>query len=263
MFRSPFFKTLYDKRLVILAWSLGAMIMNLIIVWIFPDFKDPSITEAFKNLPQSLQAFAGSLDIGTIEKYLDSQVFFNNGSIIFWILGISIGVNLFATEEDKGTLETTLATKVTRGRLYFEKFMAMVVIFLIVNFVAIVGICIAVLIIHESVSILRLTQAGLVLWAYTILLGAFSFGVGAMTGRKNLSIGIPTITLVFMFLLFTFAQSIEWLKGWDKATWNYFYAHGQTVIKGIDYSNLLVIIVSIAVFAISGWLVFRKRDLRK
>ncbi len=263
MFRTPFLKTLYDKRWVILAWSLGALIMNVIIVVIFPDFKDPKITEAFKNLPQSLQAFAGSLDIGTIEKYLDSQVFFNNGSIIFWILGISIGVNLFASEEDRGMLETTLATKITRGRLYFEKFMAMVSIFLIVNFIALVGIWVAVMIIHESINLTRLAQAGFILWIYTILLGSFSFGIGAITGRKNISIGIPVVTLVAMFLLFTFSQSVDWLKGWDKATWNYFYSHGQTVIKGIDYSDLSVILISIAVFAISGWLVFRNRDLRK
>lgn len=262
MFSSLFLKTLYDKRWVILAWSLGALLMNLVVVWIFPDFKDPKLTEAFKSLPQSLQAFAGSLDIGTIEKYLDSQVFFNNGSMIFWILGISIGVNLFATEEDRGTLETTLATKITRGRLYFEKFMAMLVIFLIVSAIGLLGILIALLIIHERVNTLRLLQAGGVLWLYTIVLGSFAFATGAATGRKNLAIGLPVITLVAMFLLYSFSQSVSWLKGWDKATWNYFYAHGQTVIKGIDYSDMALLLVSIAIFALAGWLVFRKRDLK-
>lgn len=263
MFRTPFLKTIYDKRWVILAWSLGAFIMNFIIVIIFPDFKDPKITEAFKSLPQSLQAFAGSLDINTIEKYLDAQVFFNNGSMIFWILGISIGVNLFATEEDKGTLETSLSTKVTRGRLYFEKFLAMLGIFLIVNVIALLGILLAGVIINESINLLRLAQAGAVLWFYTILLGAFSFSIGAVTGRKNLAIGLPVVTLVAMFLLFTFSQSVKWLKGWDKATWNYFYSHGQTVIKGIDYTDMSVLLISILAFTIIGWLVFRKRDLRK
>jgi ABC-type transport system involved in multi-copper enzyme maturation permease subunit len=262
MFRSPFLKTLYDKRWVILAWSLGAFIMNLVIVWIFPDFKDPRLNDAFKNLPETLQAFAGSLDINTIEKYVDSQVFFNNGSIIFWILGISIGVNLFATEEDRGTLETTLATKIPRGRLYFEKFLAMIAIFSVVNLAGIAAIWLASVIIHEPISVLRLFQAGAVLLLFTTLLGSFSFGVGAMTGRKNLAIGLPVIILVAMFLLYTFAQSIDWLKGWDKATWNYFYSHGRTFINGIDYSDISVLIVSTAVFALAGWLVFRKRDLR-
>ena len=205
MFRSPFLKTLYDKRWVILAWSLGAFIMNLVIVWIFPDFKDPRLNDAFKNLPETLQAFAGSLDINTIEKYVDSQVFFNNGSIIFWILGISIGVNLFATEEDRGTLETTLATKIPRGRLYFEKFLAMIAIFTVVNLAGLAAIWLASVIIHEPISVLRLFQAGAVLLLFTTLLGSFSFGVGAMTGRKNLAIGLPVVTLVAMFLLYTFA----------------------------------------------------------
>lgn len=262
MFRTPFLKTLYDKRWVILAWSLGALVMNLVVVWIFPDFKDPKLNDAFKSLPESLQAFAGSLDINTIEKYMDSQVFFNNGSMIFWILGISIGVNLFATEEDKGTLETSLSTKITRGRLYFEKFMAMLVIFIIVSLVGLLGIWVATSIIREPINILRLFQAGAVLWLYTALLGAFSFGLGAITGRKNIAIGLPVVTLVAMFLLYSFSQSVDWLKGWDKATWNYFYAHGRTFINGIDYSDMSVLLISTVVFALAGWLVFRKRDLR-
>lgn len=263
MFRNPFLKTFYDKRWVILAWSLGAFIMNFVIVMLFPDFKNPQLVEAFKSLPESLQAFSGSLDIGTIDKYLDSQVFFNNGSIIFWILGISLGVNLFATEEDRGTLETTLATKISRGRLYLHKYLAMIVIFLIVNLIALGGILLAAAIIKESVNFLRLFQAAAQLWVFTILLGSFSFGLGAAFGRKNLAIGIPTVVLVAMFLLYTFAQSVDWLKNWDRATWNYYYAHAQVVINGINYADLIILLGSSAVFAVFGWVLLRRRDLRK
>jgi ABC-type transport system involved in multi-copper enzyme maturation permease subunit len=141
--------------------------------------------------------------------------------------------------------------------------MAMIAIFLIVNIVGLLAILVAFQIINESVSLLRLVQAGAVLLIYTTLLGSFSFSLGAVTGRKNLAIGLPVVTLVAMFLLFTFSQSVKWLKGWDKATWNYFYSHGQTVIKGIDYTDMSVLLISILAFTIIGWLVFRKRDLRK
>jgi ABC-2 type transport system permease protein len=263
MFRIPTLKTIYDKRWVILAWSLGAFAMNLLITWIFPDFKNPQLVEVFKNLPESLQAFSGSLDIGTIDKYLDSQVFFNNGSFIFWILGISMGVNLLATDEDKGTLETTLSTKISRNRLYIEKFVAMLLIFLIVNIAGTLAIWVGLQIINESVSVLRLVQATLMLFVFTSLLGAFSFSVGALSGRKNLAIGIPTLTLVIMFLVYTFSQTVDWMKNWDKFTWNYYYANGQTVLKGISYWDLSVLIISFAVFFAIGIILFNKRDLRK
>ena len=53
MFRTPVLKTLYDKRWVILAWSIAAFAMNLLITWIFPDFKNPQLVEVFKSLPES------------------------------------------------------------------------------------------------------------------------------------------------------------------------------------------------------------------
>lgn len=263
MFRTPALKTLYDKRWVILAWSMGAFIMNLVITWIFPDFKNPQLVEVFKSLPQTLQAFAGSLDIGTIEKYLDSQVFFNNGSFIFWILGISMGVNLLVSDEDRGTLETTLATKATRSRLYIEKFIAMLFIFLLVNVAATLGIWLALVIIHEPVNAVRLIQATFMLFVFTALLGSFSFGVGALSGRKNLAIGVPTLTLVVMFLVYTFSQTIKWMKHWDRFTWNYYYSHNQTVINGVSYRDFAVLAVSIVVFFVIGIILFNKRDLRQ
>jgi ABC-2 type transport system permease protein len=263
MFRTPALKTLYDKRWVILAWSLGAFIMNLVIVIIFPDFKNPQLVEAFKSLPESLQAFSGSLDIGTISKYLDSQVFFNNGSFIFWILGISIGVNLLSTDEDRGTLETTLATKISRSRLYTEKFIAMLFIFFAVNVVSTLGIWSALFIIHEPVSAVRLVQATFMLFIFTALLGSFSFGMGAATGKKGLSIGVPSLTLVAMFLLYTFSQSVDWLKNWDKITWNYYYSRGQTIINGIHYVDLIILLLSILLFFILGIVFLNKRDLQK
>lgn len=263
MFRLPTLKTLYDKRWVILAWSLAAFVMNLLITWIFPDFKNPQLIEVFKSLPQSLQAFAGNLDIGTIDKYLDSQVFFNNGSFIFWILGISMGVNLLVSDEDKGTLETTLSTKISRSRLYVEKLIAMILIFLLVNVASTLGIWLALFIIHEPVNAIRLIQATIMLFAFTCLLGAFSFGTGALSGKKNLAIGVPTLTLVVMFLVYSFSQTIKWMKNWDKFTWNYYYAHNQTVIKGISYRDLSVLIVSALIFLIIGIIIFNKRDLRQ
>ena len=263
MFRTPALKTLYDKRWVILAWSMAAFAMNLMITWIFPDFKNPQLVEVFKSLPKSLQAFAGSLDIGTIDKYLDSQVFFNNGSFIFWILGISLGVNLLVSDEDKGTLETTLSTKISRSRLYIEKFIAMVLIFLVVIVASTLGIWLALVIINEPVSAVRLIQATVMLFVFTVLLGAFSFGVGGLSGRKNLAIGIPTLTLVVMFLVYSFSQTIKWMKNWDKFTWNYYYAHNQTVINGISYRDFSVMLISLTVFFIIGIIFFNRRDLKQ
>ena len=136
-------------------------------------------------------------------------------------------------------------------------------IFLVVNAAGALAIWTGLQIINESVSFLRLAQATLMLFVFTCLLGAFSFSVGALSGKKNLAIGIPTLTLVIMFLVYTFSQTVDWMKNWDKFTWNYYYANGQTVIKGISYWDLSVLIISFVVFFVVGIILFNKRDLVK
>ncbi len=261
MFKFVTTKTLYDKRWAILAWSLGFAATIIFIVVLFPSFKDPQITQAFEKLPEELQSISGSFDINTIDKYLDAQVFFNNATFILIILGISLGVSLLASEEDKGTLETALSTPVSRTRFYFEKLLALGIISLTVVFVGMLGTVVGLLIIGEWVSIVRLAQTTLMLMIFTLLYGSFALSVGAISGSKRMAITIPTVVTVAMYILYTFSFAVSQLKGWEKLTWNYYFTNSKVVVNGINYVDLSVLLVFIAIFTFAGWYRFRKRDI--
>ncbi len=262
MFKTVTTKSLYDKRWMMLAWSLGVLVLVVFVVLLFPDFgKNNQISEQLQKLPESLQAISGSFDINTIEKYLDSQVFFNNLTFLFVILGIGFGVNALATEEDKGTLERVLATPVGKVRFFAEKFAVGAIIFAVVCVVAGIGVIVGTALVNEHVSIVRVVQACINLWIFTLVFGTLALAVGAITGRKNLSIAIPTALVVAMYILYTFAQSVKWLKGWDKLTINYYYADSHVVVKGINFGDLLVMVAVIAILFVAGIVVFKNRDI--
>lgn len=263
MFKTVTTKTLYDKRWAILAWGIGFAATILFIVVLFPSFKDPQITQAFEKLPKELQSISGSFDINTIDKYLDAQVFFNNATFILIILGISMGVSLLASEEDKGTLETVLATPITRTRLYFEKLLSLILISVAVVVTGIIGTALGLLIIGEWVSIVRLGQTTLMLLIFTLLYGTFAFGIGAATGSKRLAITIPTVVTVGMYILYTFSFAVKQLKGWEKLTWNYYFTNSKVIINGINYVDMSVLLMFIAIFTFAGWYWFRKRDINQ
>ncbi len=262
MFNSIISKTLYDNRAMILAWSLGIFALNLFVVVLFVEFgKNSALQEQYRSLPVSLQAFTGSLDFSTVSKYLSSQLYFNNATMLLWIMAIGYGVNAIAGEEQRGTLETTLATRVSKMRFYSQKLAAGMIIFAIVNIVGLIAVWVGLGLISESMDPIRLLQATMMLWVYTSLLGAFSLAVGAATGRKSLTIGITIATIAIMLIVYTFSQSVSWMKGFEFITWNYYYAHAQTVINGINVTDLAVLIGSmVAVYGL-GYTLFKARDI--
>ncbi len=262
MFNSIVSKTLYDKRAMILAWSLGVFALNLFVVVLFAEFgRNSALQEQYRSLPASLQAFTGSLGIDTISRYLSSLLYFNNATMLLWIMAIGYGVNAIVGEEERGTLETTLATRVSKMRFYSQKLAAGMIIFAIVNIVGLIAIWIGLALISESMDPIRLLQATLMLWIYTALLGVFALAVGAATGRKSLTIGITTVTIAIMLIVYTFSQSVSWMKGFELITWNYYYAHPQTVINGLNFTDLAVLVGSIVAIYGLGYILFKARDI--
>ncbi len=261
MFKYTTTKTLYDKRWAILAWGLGFAITIVFIVVLFPSFKDPQITEAFEKLPKELQSISGSFDINTIDKYLDAQVFFNNATFILIILGISMGVSLLVSEEDRGTLETLLSAPISRTRLYLEKLLSLAIISLIVVLFGMLGTIVGLLIVGEWVSMVRLVQTTLMLIVFTLLYGTFALSIGAITGSKRLAITIPTVTTVAMYIIYTFSFAVKQLNGWEKLTWNYYFTNSKVIVNGINYVDLSILMLFIGIFIFAGWYWFRDRDI--
>src|SRR3990167_9610802 len=189
MLRSIFAKTLYEKRWAMLWWSLAMVVTTVLIVVLFPTFKD-SFGQSLQNVPESMKSILGeAADYQKIEGFIELQVLMQ--MVFFTIIyAVILGTGLIAGEENQGTLETLLTNPVNRTRVYFEKFAASAVILAVVSFSMFFAIWLGAEMIGESINLWRLFQATFMMWLLTMVFDVLGFALGAITGRRGVSGGV-------------------------------------------------------------------------
>jgi len=262
MFSSVLSKTIYEKRWMILFWSIGVIAMALLMMAFYHSFSGGSFDELLKNLPKSFQGLVGNLkELKTVGGYVAQEIFALRIPLLTLIMGVILFTGLIAGDENEGTLQTLLAQPISRFRLLVEKYVAGLIISFVVCASAIVGIWLGVVLIHESMSMLRLFQAVVEVWLLTVACGTIGFTIGAVTGKKGLA-GSAAGLLTFLFYMVTsFAPSVSWLKQPERLSLFHYYNHPSTALYGIDGMNAFVMIGAIAAMVLLATVVFLKRDI--
>ena len=74
MFKNLFLKTLYEKRWMMVGWSVGVVALVMMTVTLFPTFKES--LSGLENVPDSLKSIIGdAAAYSTIKGYVNLQVF--------------------------------------------------------------------------------------------------------------------------------------------------------------------------------------------
>lgn len=258
-----FFKTLRDKRFFILGWSLGLLLLGFVMTSFFPSFSGGQIDSLMETLPPALQGLVGNLqDWRELPGYLGSQVFDIRLPIFISILSILLAVGLTVGEEDKGQLRTLIALPLSRRKIVFAKWLAMVLIGFVASAATVAGIEIGLLVINESVDQMVLVRLGLFTWLLVSSLATMIFAVGLSTGKRALTTGLAIVLTIGSFLLSTFAQAVDWLEAYTPLSFfNYFPA--VDIANGvIEWGNVVYYTVCIVVALCVTLIFFPHRDVK-
>lgn len=222
MFKTVFSKTLYAKRWGLMAWAVGLAALVVFTMIFFPTLSK-SFSEALTNVPDSLKSFIGDSNAyKTVAGYTDVQII-TQYSFMTLIYGIILFTGLLAGDENEGTLQTLLAQPVRRSRVYYHKLGAAMVALAAVCLSIGAGVLIGVAIIGEHVGLGRLTLAILALWLITMVFSAFSYMLGAISGKRGLAGGLAGAIAFTSLLITSLADSVKALKPADRfSPFNYF-----------------------------------------
>lgn len=260
MFKSVLFKTLYEKRWGILGWSLAMFATTLLIVLIFPVFKD-SFGEQLKNVPESLKPVLGeAADYQHLSGFLELQVFAQMMFLTF-IYGIILCTSLLAGEENKGTLQSLLAQPISRTRVYWQKFLAAVKILSFVSIALFLGIVAGAAILGEPISYLRVFQATFMQLLLSIALSSIAFGVGAMTGKRAVAGTVAGVYTFAAYMVTTLAGTAAVLKTANYGSLFKYFMNTRILENGIALKNMVPMVLLSLAFLILGWVVFIRRNI--
>jgi ABC-2 type transport system permease protein len=262
MFRL-FLKTLRDKRYFILGWSLGMAFLAFVMTSFYPSFSGGEIDSLLETIPPALQGLVGDLqDWRELPGYVGSQVFDIRLPIFISILSILLAIGLTVGEEDKGQLRTLVSLPVSRRKIVFGKWLAIVVICFIASSAAVAGVEAGLLVISESIDQAVLLRLGLFTWLLVTALATLIFAIGLATGKRSLTTAVAVVVAIGSFLMSTFAQAVDWLKDWEFVSF-FHYFPATDIAKGtVEWTNVWVYAAITGIALGVALLAFVRRDIK-
>ena len=264
MMRSVYLKTLYDKRIFMLGWTLGFAVLAALMVSFFPAMRqDGTIDALVANMPDAFQGLIGDLALLTsFDTCLAAQLFDIRMPLIAGIMAIVLGLGLSVTDEEKGELRTILSLPVGRTKLLFEKWFAMVTIMAVTLVGLVVGIYLTMPFIEgaeiTNEALLRLVgMTGLVM----VTFGTIPFAIGMASGRRGMATSLSVLAVIGSFLLTTFGAMVEWLADFERLSLLHYFPATDIVRSGAEASDIAVLGGLTSGLLLVAYLRFRSRDV--
>jgi ABC-2 type transport system permease protein len=235
-------------------------VTTIMIVSLFPTFRD-SFGESLKNVPDSLKSILGEAsDYQRLEGYLELQVLMQ--MVFFTIIyAVILCTGLIAGEENQGTLQTLLTAPVNRTKVFFQKLAASAVILWVVTFAMYFAIWLGAVMINEPINLGRLFEATFAMWVLTLTFGALGYSLGAATGRRGLAGGLAGSYAFATYLITSLAGTVTALKGLNNISPFKYFNNTRVMFNGLQWDNILIMLVASLLFILIGWVIFRRRDV--
>ncbi|MBN9398400.1 hypothetical protein BGO18_00470 [Candidatus Saccharibacteria bacterium 47-87] len=258
-----FLKTLRDKRYFILGWSLGLLFLGFMMTSFYPSFSGGQIDQLLDSLPPAFQGLVGNVqDWRELPGYLGSQLFDIRLPIFISILSILLAIGLTVGEEDKGQLRTLIALPVSRRKIAFGKWLAIVVICLVASLATVVGVEIGIAVIQKTLDQSVIVRLGLFTWLLVTALATIIYAIGLSTGKRAITTGVAIIVAIGSFLLSTFGQAVDWLADYEKFSFFYYFPAVNIAKDIVDWGNILFYAVIIVLGLLATLIFFPRRDVK-
>lgn len=254
-------RVLADSWRGLIGWGLGlAGVVGMYLPLYSTIGGNPEFLAIIESLPPELVAALSYDQITTGAGYTQGTVHGLIGFVLVTIAAVAWGSSIIAGDEERGTLELTLAHGVGRTQLVLERFGAIAV-----KLVALAALLAVMVLALNEPAALDLTVEGIIAGSVALLgLGlitaAASALAGALIGRRSIAVGAGAGIAVAGYALNALGNQnpdLAWLHGFSP----YYWAFGaEPLANGFDAA--LGALYGVAVAAVAGAvLAFRHRDV--
>ncbi len=242
---------------------VGAIALYMALLMpIFYTFIPEGISEFFTQLPDSMIAMVGGVDMSTPQGFLQGEVFAITVPIAMIALTAVVGARALAGEEESRTMGLLLASALPRRRVVLDKALAMVALASIVGLMTFVGSVAGVLLARLDVAILNLAAMCILVTLLGIVFGAVALMVSAGTGQVRWATGVAAISGLTAYVLQSFLPLSDRYADWALISPFHFYLGGDPLTNGMPWGDaaalvgITVVLIGVAIPLFNG------RDLR-
>ncbi len=244
----------------IFGWGIGLGLFGAMYIAIFPEVGDKMSVLADLSIYQAM-----GIDLGSFAGFIaSSAVQFT--PIVLGIYAIITSTDTLAGEEDRGTLELTLAMPIHRWKIVSMKALAMAIVSFLILVIAGFGFVLTLNGISATVD-LDITSAQLFFsvlngWPVTMAFMMMGLFLGAyLPNRRSASL---TLTVIFIASYFGenlagMVESLDWVKPFSLFT--YFDATAEVFTNGPEIGDILILLGVALVFFVLALVSFQRRNV--
>lgn len=256
------------RRSAIFWWTLGSVIMTIVILALYPSIRDQAndLNKVINSLPQGIRGLktggSDSVNVADPIAFLNSQLFYATLPIIWIILSITRGSGVLGRDEQDHTLELLLSRPISRGRLLLAKAVSLALEFVVVAGFTLLTVVVLSPVFDLHVGTSRLIAATLYTAAFSLSFGLIAFTLQAASSATRRAASAVAVLVGFGgYLLASLSGLTDWLKVPAKVAPFHYFApdkimHGQAV-TGLNIYLIGVLLLTVIV----SYLGFRRRDI--
>ncbi len=260
-----FMETMRRKWRTMLYWAIGLAIYGFFITSFVQDSNMlKQYGELMKNMPPAMMAMFGAdaASMATPEGFIGLE-FFSYSLLVTAIFAIMAGLDITANEEDAGIMDVLLSLPLVRWRVIVEKFVAYVLMLVIIILVMTLGLTIGNQASAIKIDVPKLLESGFNMMPGTLLMMAFTTFIAVLVRSKGTATGVAAVFVIGSYFLNTLGQAASGtiVDQASAISFFHYFDYNGVMIHGLNWGNIgLLIAVSVLLFAGSLWL-FQHRDI--
>jgi beta-exotoxin I transport system permease protein len=249
------------RRRATLGYAIGLAVYTLVVVALYPAFKDATDLDQMLSDQPGLSAMFGiSGSLTTPDGWLSGNVYANFLPLILLFVTIGHGAATLAGEEERGRLDLVLALPFSRRALLLQKAAAMALTAAVVAGItflaALVGRAFDVDVVAAS---LATTTLGALLMA--LAFGFVALAIGGGTGQRGLAIGVTSAIAAASYLVSSLGPVVDWLAPWRRLSLFYWSIGNGQLTTGLGWTGAIVLVVATAAALIGAIATFERHDV--
>ena len=244
-------RDLAERRRSLLAYSAGLAIYILVVVAVYPAFKNSTSLDQFTAQNAGLAAVLGVTgSITSPAGWLSANIYANFYPLVLLLLTIGYGAFCLAGQEESGHLELVLSLPFSRRSVVGQKMAAMVVQAAILSLVVFASVmCGHFFEMTFSTSAVATTTVGVTLLG--IDLGLVAMAIGAATGNRALAVGVTAAVAAASYLVSSLAPVVSAIEPFRYASLFYWSVGDNQMTDGLSLASLAVLVVTGIVAAVA------------
>jgi ABC-2 type transport system permease protein len=249
------------RRKSLILYSVGMALYVLVVVALYPSFKDAGNLDQFTTESQGLAALFGiSGSLTTPTGWLSANIYANFFPLIVLMLTIGYGAWCLAGQEGDGHLELVLSLPFARTSVVAQKMATLAVqavVFSVVVFLcSLVGRGF-----DLTVDTANLATTTLAVTLMGIDFGLLAVALGAASGNKGSAVGITAAIAAASYLISSMAPLIEWLQPLRYVSLFYWSVGDGQLEQGVSWAAFAVLITTGLALGAACLVAFRRHDL--